>query len=116
VVPDAGFEFVVEESFTITGRGVAVVGNLVAGELASGVPGYVRLMGRADVAVQRIDVEWALSQGVERVALLLRDLSIDQVPAGCVVRSLHAEPDVTRLQSLRQVRMFVQADTEYARL
>jgi hypothetical protein len=49
-------------------------------------------MGRADVAVQHIDVEWALSQGAERVALLLRDLSIDQVPAGCVVRSLHAEP------------------------
>ncbi len=91
-MPEAGFEFIVEESFRITGRGVGVVGNLVAGNLTSGVPGYVQVMGRADVAVQRIDVEWALSQGAERVALLLRDLSIDQVPPGCVVRSLHAEP------------------------
>jgi hypothetical protein len=62
VVPDAGFEFVVEESFRITGHGVAVVGNLVAGDLTSGVPGYVRVMGRADVAVQHIDLTSASSE------------------------------------------------------
>lgn len=83
-----GFDFFVEESFTMTGRGVAVVGDVVGGSLASGDPGYVRVQGQGDVAVHRIDVEWVLQRGTDRVALLLRYLDIEQVPPGSLVRSI----------------------------
>jgi len=94
-MPDAGFVFLVEQSFKINGRGVAVVGSLVSGNLTPGDAGIVQVADRADVAVARIEVEWLLQRNtepVERPALLLRDLTTDQVPRGAVIRSSEAKP------------------------
>jgi translation elongation factor EF-Tu-like GTPase len=81
------FEFLVEESFTITGRGVGVFGQLRSGILQYSDCGYLHTAAGV-IPIGQINVEYArLAAGGERVALLLRGLSIEQVPAGSLVRS-----------------------------
>jgi translation elongation factor EF-Tu-like GTPase len=89
-VGDEDFEFIVEESFRITGRGAGVFGEWRSGQLASGGSGYVELETGITVPVTRIDVEYARVHGGERVALLLHNLTPAQVPRGSVVRSGNA--------------------------
>ena len=84
---DLDFEFIVEESFQITGRGVGVFGEWRSGQFTSGDSGYVQLDAEVIAAVSRIDIEYARVPGGERVALLLHDVTVTHVPAGSVVRS-----------------------------
>jgi translation elongation factor EF-Tu-like GTPase len=77
-VGDEDFEFIVEESFRITGRGAGVFGEWRSGQLASGGSGYVELETGITVPVTRIDVEYAR-------------LTPAQVPRGSVVRSSKAD-------------------------
>ena len=87
IVADEDFEFIVEESFRITGRGAGVFGEWRSGQFTSGGGGYVQLSTGVTVPVRRIDVEYARVHGGERVALLLHGLTPAQVPRGSVVRS-----------------------------
>jgi hypothetical protein len=87
VVADEDFEFIVEESFLITGRGVGVVGEWRSGRFASGSGGCVQLGTGKAIPVGRITVEYARVDGGERVGLLLYGLTPAQVPPGSVVRS-----------------------------
>jgi selenocysteine-specific translation elongation factor len=89
-VADEVFEFIVEESFGITGRGAGVFGEWRSGQFRSGGSGYVELDTGVTVPVTRIDVEYARVRGGERVALLLHNLTPAQVPRGSVVRSGNA--------------------------
>jgi selenocysteine-specific translation elongation factor len=90
-VADEVFEFIVEESFGITGRGAGVFGEWRSGQFRSGGSGYVELDTGVTVPVTRIDVEYARVHGGERVALLLHNLTPAQVPRGSVVRSSNAD-------------------------
>jgi hypothetical protein len=87
-MPAEGSDFLVEQSFTITGRGLAVVGMSWPAIWLLVSPATHESQGQGDVAVHRIDVEWVLRHGTERVAPLLSDLDIEQVPPGCLVRSV----------------------------
>jgi translation elongation factor EF-Tu-like GTPase len=86
-VSTADFEFLVENSVTVTGRGVAVFGTWREGQIRSGDRVYLHT--DADVVpIDEISIEYArLAGGEEQVVLLLRGLTVDQVPAGAVVRS-----------------------------
>jgi selenocysteine-specific translation elongation factor len=84
---DPDFEFIVEESFRMTGRGVGVLGEWRSGQFTSGDSGYVQLGAEVVATVSRIDIEHARVSGGERVALLLHDVTVTQVPPGSVVRS-----------------------------
>ena len=84
---DDDFEFIVEDSFRITGRGAGVVGEWRSGRFISGSGGYVQLASGETIAVRRISVEYArMEGGGERVGLLLYDLTPAQVPRGSVIR------------------------------
>lgn len=86
-VASTDFDFLVEESFTITGHGVGVFGQWRSGSISYGDSGYLHTTAGV-VPIHQINVEYArLSAGGERVALLLRGLTIDQVPAGSIVTS-----------------------------
>ena len=93
---DPDFEFIVEESFQITGRGVGVLGEWRSGQFTSGDSEYVQLGAEVIAAVSRIDIEYARVQGGERVALLLHDVTVAQVPLGSVVRSGPADSKAPR--------------------
>ena len=84
---DEDFEFIVEESFPITGHGVGVFGEWRSGQFTSGSGGYVQLGTGEAVPVRRITVEYARVNGGERVSLLLYGLTPAQVSRGSVVRS-----------------------------
>lgn len=85
---DDDLEFIVEDSFRITGRGTGVLGKWRSGRFMSGSGGYVQLESGETVSVRRITVEYArMEGGGERVGLLLYDLTPDQVPRGSVIRS-----------------------------
>ena len=84
---DPDFEFIVEDSLRITGRAVGVLGEWRSGQFTSGDNGYVQLGAEVIAAVSRIDIEYARVQGEERVALLLHDVTVAQLPPGSVVRS-----------------------------
>jgi translation elongation factor EF-Tu-like GTPase len=86
-VADEDFEFLVEDSFRITGRGAGALGGWRSGQFISGGSGYVDLGNGTTVAVTRIDVEYARVRGGDRVALLLDGLTPAQVPRGSVIRS-----------------------------
>ena len=60
---DPEFEFIVEESFLITGRGVGILGEWKSGQLTSGDSGYVQLGAEVIAAVDRIDIEYARVPG-----------------------------------------------------
>jgi translation elongation factor EF-Tu-like GTPase len=81
------FDFLVEKSVTITGRGVAVFGQWRRGQVRSGDGGYLHTDTEAR-PIDEISIQYArLAGGEEQVVLLLHGLTIDQVPAGAVVRS-----------------------------
>jgi selenocysteine-specific translation elongation factor len=84
---DPDFEFIIEESFRITGRGVGVLGVWRSGQFTSGDSGYVQLDAEVIATVSRIDIEYARVPRGERVALFLHDVTVSQVPPGSVVRS-----------------------------
>jgi selenocysteine-specific translation elongation factor len=84
---DTDFEFLVEESFRITGYGVGVLGEWRSGQFASGDSGYVQLGTEVIAAVSRVDIEYARVPGGERVALFRHVVTVSQVPPGSVVRS-----------------------------
>ena len=86
-VTSPDFEFLIEESFTITGRGVGVFGQWRSGDIRTGHRGYLHPPDLV-LLIGRISVEYALLPGGdEQVGLLLHGLTIDQVPAGSIVRS-----------------------------
>jgi len=73
---DRDFEFIVEESFRIAGRGAGVFGEWEFGQLTSDASGYVQLGAEVIAAVDRIDVEYARVPGGEHVALRLPDVAV----------------------------------------
>jgi selenocysteine-specific translation elongation factor len=89
-VDGRSFEFVVEQAFAITGRGVGVLGAWRSGSITSGTPGCLFLDTGAVVRVHRIDVDYARVSGGERVALVLHGVTIEQVPAGSILRARQA--------------------------
>jgi hypothetical protein len=86
LVAEAAWTFQVEAAFTLTGRGVGVIGTL-SGEVER-VPIEAWLC--ADGEVTRLDVvsiELALLDRREQFALVLRGIDSDQIPAGSVISS-----------------------------
>jgi hypothetical protein len=81
------FEFMVEESVDVTGRGVAVFGEWRSGQFQSGDAAFLHLSGSKVILVGRVDVEFARVDGGERPALLPRGLQAQNAPAGSVVRA-----------------------------
>jgi translation elongation factor EF-Tu-like GTPase len=84
---DPDFEFIVEESFRITGRGAGVLGEWRSGQFTSGDSGYVQLGAEVVAVVSRITIEYARTRRGERVSLLLHGVTVAQVPPGSVIRS-----------------------------
>ena len=80
------WEFVVEEAFEITGRGVGVFGRL-EGEILSS-PFSAELSSATGVrTIERVSIEFArVEGGGERIALALWGESTDHVPVGSVLR------------------------------
>ncbi|MBB5874174.1 translation elongation factor EF-Tu-like GTPase [Allocatelliglobosispora scoriae] len=77
--------FEVDDSFTITGRGVGIVGRY-EGVMHSGEAAVVDTSTGA-VPVRRISVEICTGMDGSRVALLLVGVQKHQVPPGATVRS-----------------------------
>ena len=86
-MPTTDFEFVVKEAFPITGRGVGVLGDLIAGNLASG-DSVVLHLGSVVVGVATVTVESILRDGTDQGALLLHNMSLTDVRPGCVLRAM----------------------------
>ena len=84
---DEGFEFLVEEVFPITGRGVVAAGRVVRGAVRSGEQLDV-WQGDTLVVRSTASVEFINRRGADpsRVALLFRDASAELLRAGQVVR------------------------------
>jgi len=86
VVATAAWRFLVEEVFTITGRGTGVTGTL-EGELPSApLSGWIGADGER-AAVDCITVELLRRDGDEQIALLLHGVEHDAVPPGSVIYS-----------------------------
>ena len=85
VVVENEWEFTVEESFNITGRGTGVVGELVGMIERSGDPATLHVDG-TQTRVDEVFVEVARVAGGERLALTLYGLTKEQVPPGAVLR------------------------------
>lgn len=82
----APWSFRVEQAFRVTGQGIAVLGDL-SGVIPQRVqPGELHTDGRV-LPVARVAVEFALLRGGagERIALVLRGVDLDQVPAGATI-------------------------------
>jgi translation elongation factor EF-Tu-like GTPase len=79
------WEFVVEEAFTITGRGTGVLGTLRGAIEQSGEPAELEAHGQVR-RVDKVTVEFARTKVGERLTLLLHGVDGDEVPAGTVVR------------------------------
>jgi translation elongation factor EF-Tu-like GTPase len=76
-----GWELVVEEVFTITGRGTAVFGTLRGQPEASGSTANL-VVGDEVHRIERVSIELARSQGADRQVLLLHGTSVEDVPIG----------------------------------
>lgn len=75
----------VEESFTLTGRGTGVFGQLDGTLDRLGEPADLRV-GDDVKRIDRVSLEVALvAQGEERLALLLYGVSKKEVPPGAVI-------------------------------
>ena len=81
------WQFTVEESFTITGRGTGVVGELLGTIERSGGPATLAVDG-VQTRVDSVLVEVARVAGGERLALVLHGVTKEQVPSGAVLRGL----------------------------
>jgi hypothetical protein len=79
------WSFRVVESFRLTGRGTAVVGELRGVIPRSPVPGEIHADGVV-VPVAAISVEFARTADSEEIALVLRGIKPDQVPIGATIR------------------------------
>lgn len=81
------WEFTVEESFNITGRGTGVVGVLRGVIRRSGEAAMLHV-GTTVTRVEKVDVEFLLAQRQERLALLLSGLNKD----ACRPARFYADP------------------------
>ena len=89
-VPPGGFQLMVEDVFSITGRGTVVTGRVIAGTVAVGDQ---VLLTRAGTTVMQTTVNGIemfrktvdVARAGENVGLLLRDLDRDQVVRGDVL-------------------------------
>ena len=83
-VIEGGWEFTVEESFNITGRGTGVVGELRGTIETSGEPAMLRV-DSTETRVDKVFVEVTRVAGGERLALLLYGVTKDEVPHGALL-------------------------------
>jgi hypothetical protein len=85
IVASAQWEFQVEDSFTITGRGTGVVGTLVGVFEQSGEAAEVDV-GGVIKRIDRVFLEFARYPDGERQALMLYGVAREEVPPGAVIR------------------------------
>jgi translation elongation factor EF-Tu-like GTPase len=76
--------FVVEDSFTLTGRGTAVFGQLEGTLKGTGEPADLRV-GDVIKHVDRVSLAVARVEGLERLALMLYGVTREEVPPGAVL-------------------------------
>jgi translation elongation factor EF-Tu-like GTPase len=76
------YQVTVEDVFTITGRGIAIIGNHAGGVIHSGDHGVLR-SDDAEVAVPEIVVE--IHHPPEKIALLLRGVEREDVNIGAIL-------------------------------
>jgi len=81
---DTPWRFVVNESFSITGRGTAVTGTLF-GEFVSGMSAEVVVDARVQ-HVDRVSFEMLLKDSSDQPAFMLYGVAKEQVPPGAVIR------------------------------
>jgi translation elongation factor EF-Tu-like GTPase len=75
------WEYVVEEAFSITGRGTGVFGTL-RGLLEEVEAPANLIVGDEVQRIERVTCEIARWHGADRQALLLHGVFVEQVPAG----------------------------------
>ncbi|GAA4504690.1 hypothetical protein GCM10023191_059400 [Actinoallomurus oryzae] len=85
LMPTQDFHFVVERAFVISGRGAVAVGTLVSGQVTSGDTVCLH----TDAGIVRVDDVWVelTGAGTDRLALLFRGLTKEDLLPGTIARS-----------------------------
>jgi hypothetical protein len=84
-VQQGEWEFVVEQSVRLVGRGTAVFGS-ASSDIDGGGAGATLHHGDCITRVETVSLEWVRVEGGERRALVLYGMEPDEVPVGAVVR------------------------------